>query len=324
MKNNIIEKEAKQFNHFYYPRIYTKSARAAFYFILQKLADLNYPGILLPSYIGLSKVEGSGVFDPVLAAKSDFDFYKLDSRLRPDMASLESKLKLGKHKVVFLIHYFGIPQTDISAFVNLCRKYKCLVIEDCAHSILGGRKDKPLGQTGDFSIFSIHKLTPTEDGGFFYDNSQLLKNYSVPKNLDIPEETLKKFASYDIHQANEKRFENYYLMRDLLKKYEEFEIMYPEIDSNIVPLNCPVLVRNSKREKVYFKLIERKILTTALYHTLIPQISAQEFADSHFVAKNIINFPTHQDVEPRDLIKVDEALNEILIELSKEEKESSI
>jgi dTDP-4-amino-4,6-dideoxygalactose transaminase len=55
------------------------------------------------------------------------------------------------------------------------------------------------------------------------------------------------------------------------------------------------------REKLYFNLCEKKIMTTALYHTLIPEITSEKFPISHFVSQNILNLPIHQEVEQKDL-----------------------
>ena len=62
----FIEKENKNLLNYLHKRIFTASARAAMLFILQSRMYSDPRGILLPSYIGLSKIEGSGVFDPPL------------------------------------------------------------------------------------------------------------------------------------------------------------------------------------------------------------------------------------------------------------------
>ena len=162
-----IDKEAKSLNSLLGSKKWTSSARSAMLHILQesKLADSR--GILLPSYIGLSAIEGSGVFDPVRTSGIPYEFYNLDRGLKPDLISLKKQLKSGKFQLVFLIHYFGCPQVDVEAFCNLCHKYDVQVIEDCAHTITGGMGGRRLGTFGNYAIFSIHKSTTSYSGGFF-------------------------------------------------------------------------------------------------------------------------------------------------------------
>ena len=55
----FIEKEAKQLPADAFPRVYTRSARAALRHILRARLIADPRGILLPAYIGLSPKEGS-------------------------------------------------------------------------------------------------------------------------------------------------------------------------------------------------------------------------------------------------------------------------
>ena len=71
--------------------------------------------------------------------------------------------------------------------------------------------------------------------------------------------------------------------------------------ANAVPLNCPVIVAGGKREPLYFQLIERGILPTALYHTLIPELTADRYPKAHLISRNILNLPTHPDILDGDV-----------------------
>jgi len=304
----FIEKENKDLRSYRSGRIYTASARAAMTFILQAQKRMDPRGILLPAYIGLSKIEGSGVFDPIRTSAIDYAFYPVDERLRPDLDALEVQLRSGSFQLVFLIHYFGVPQVDVEQFVALCHRYDVKVIEDCAHTLLGGLEGRRLGSYGDYAIFSIHKSTTTPDGGFFLDHGGVLDAASLPLSMRITLATLAEFADTDLEASARHRLRNYEAVQQWVAGLPQLTSMFDRIPAGAVPLNFPVIVSQGKREQLYFNLIEREILPTALYHKLIAEISAQQFPNSHFVCNNILNLPTHADISQTHLPAYEEAL----------------
>lgn len=304
----FIEKENKDLCSYRSGRIFTASARAAMTFILQAHKRMDPRGILLPAYIGLSKIEGSGVFDPIRTSAIDYAFYPVDERLRPDLDALEAQLRSGAFQLVFLIHYFGVPQVDVEQFVALCHRYGVKVIEDCAHTLLGGLEGRRLGSYGDYAIFSIHKSTATADGGFCLDHAGLLDAASLAPSMRIAPATLAEFADTDLEASARHRLRNYEAVQQWVASLPQLTPMFDRIPAGAVPLNFPVIVSQGKREQLYINLIGREILPTALYHTLIPEISAQQFPHSHFVRTNILNLPTHADISQTHLAAYEEAL----------------
>jgi dTDP-4-amino-4,6-dideoxygalactose transaminase len=304
----FIEKENKDLRSYRSGRIFTASARAAMTFILQAHKRMDPRGILLPAYIGLSKIEGSGVFDPIRTSAIDYAFYPVDERLRPDLDALESQLRSDAFQLVFLIHYFGVPQVDVEQFVALCHRYRVKVIEDCAHTLLGGLEGRRLGSYGDYAIFSIHKSTATPDGGFFLDHGGVLDVTSLPPAMRIAPATLAEFSDTDLEASARRRLSNYEAVQQWVASLPQLTPMFDRIPAGAVPLNFPVIVSQGKREQLYFNLIGREILPTALYHTLIPEISAQQFPHSHFVCTNILNLPTHADINQTRLAAYEETL----------------
>jgi dTDP-4-amino-4,6-dideoxygalactose transaminase len=311
----FIEKESKSLLQYRSQRVFTPSARTAMLFILQARRRADTRGILLPSYIGLSKTEGSGVFDPVRASAIDYAFYRVDQQLRPDLTALEEQLRSGAFQLAFLIHYFGLPQVDVEQFVALCRRYDVLVIEDCAHTLLGGLEGVRLGSYGDYAIFSIHKSIATMDGGFFLDNTGTLNRTSIPAEFRISMSTLVDFADTDIETSSRRRLHNYQAVAGWLSSIPQLQLMFDNIPAGAVPLNCPVIVSQGKREQLYFQLIEREVIPTALYHTLIPEITLECFPQSHFVSANILNLPTHADIGEAHLVRYEQVLREVVSEV---------
>lgn len=292
----VIEKESKRNGPFIRGRVYTASARAAMIHILSVKQAQSSKGILLPSYIGLSKIEGSGVFDPVLKTKIPYEFYELNHQLSIDLSLLEEKLKTGNFQLFFLIHYFGCPQSDPKEIVQLCHRYNVLVIEDCAHSLFGSIGGELLGNFGDYSIFSIHKSTSSKDGGFYLDNRGDLPNLHSNSDLSISKKSLEIYSNTDIVSASNRRLRNYLHVSKWVSETDGLKLFFNEIPEGSVPLNCPIIVNNDKRRILYERLVKKNILPTALYHTLIPQIRKDDFPISYEVSDSILNLPTHQDI----------------------------
>jgi len=310
-----IDKEAKSGNNSLGFRQWTSSARTAMLHILQVAKTADRRGILLPSYIGLSAIEGSGVFDPIRTSGMPYEFYTVNRALKPNLASLTDQLKSGKFQLVFLIHYFGCSQVDVEAFCDLCHKYDVQVIEDCAHTITGGISDHTLGTFGNYAIFSIHKSTTSHAGGFFYDHNNLLGGAKVSQDSEIDLKSLGILANTDLNEIALARRRNYDEVSSWVSDASGVKLFFGDIGCDDVPLNCPIIVERGFREALYFNLIKKGVTPTALYHTLIPEIDSKKFSDSHFVAKNILNLPTHQCIQLSDMARYEDILKEAIHEV---------
>jgi dTDP-4-amino-4,6-dideoxygalactose transaminase len=292
----FIEKEAKRPPADAFPRVYTRSARAALRHILRACSSRDRRGILLPAYVGLSPREGSGVLDPVKEAGAAFDFYEVSERLIPDLEDVERKLATGRFQLALLIHYFGCAQVDAGDFVHLCQRHDVQVVEDCAHTLLGGLGGARLGMEGAFAIFSIHKSTWLPDGGFFYDRADRLGSAALDDRDALDRRSLEAFSRLDLVSAAQRRRHLYDLVASWVVELSGLELFFPRVPASAVPLNCPVIVAGGKREALYFRLVERGVLCTALYHTLIPELGADRYPIAHRVSRSILNLPTHPDI----------------------------
>ena len=308
----FIEKEAKDPDRCSEPRLFSASARAAFTHILAAHKGKDPRGILLPAYIGVSKVEGSGVFDPIRTTDFPYAFYRVNEHLVPDLVDIQNQLAGGRFQFVFLIHYFGCPQVDVQSFVNLCHEHGAQVIEDCAHTLLGGLGPRRLGHFGDYAIFSVHKCTATRDGGFYYDTHKQLADVDLAEKFRISHTTLEQFARLDVRSLVETRAANYAVLAGWVERLPGLKLFLPRDPGTDVPLNCPVVVANGKREALYFSLVEKGLQPTALYHTLIPQIPRAVYPEAHALSESILNLPTHPDILPDEFPRYQETLHECM------------
>ena len=82
-----------------------------------------------------------------------------------DVASIESKIT-SKTKAIMVVHIYGMP-VDMGPVMDLCQRYRLLLIEDAAEVIGQDYRDKPCGSFGDISTVSFYpnKHVTTGEGG---------------------------------------------------------------------------------------------------------------------------------------------------------------
>src|SRR5579864_470909 len=101
-------------------------------------------------------------------------FAESDESFNLDPADLESKIT-PQTKVIMVVHTLGNP-ADMDAIMAVARKRGIKVLEDCAQSVGGSFKGKPLGAIGDVGIYSFHiaKTITSGEGGAVVTNDPLL------------------------------------------------------------------------------------------------------------------------------------------------------
>ncbi|MCD4728425.1 MAG: DegT/DnrJ/EryC1/StrS family aminotransferase [Pirellulales bacterium] len=290
----MIEKTAKQpdtFRRHY--RLYA-NARTAFKSLLAALNFQSGQSVLLPAYVGWSANEGSGVFDPVAELKLPYDFYRLDENLHLDLDHLEKCLQSGRAKVLVLIHYFGYVDPQYRQAVELAHRYGAWVVEDEAHALFSDCVGGVCGRLGDACIFSLHKMLPIEGGMLV-----VAPRHADLVAGDLPEQDgLPSPWTYDFFAIAQKRRRNAQYLADLLAPLaDQIVPLRPSPADGEVPQTLPVLINGHSRDSLYFALNEAGFGAVSLYHTLIPQITGEQFPNSHRVSSRILNLPIHQDVQ---------------------------
>lgn len=306
----MITKEAEDKRMFINTQYFYNSARYGFEYLLSKLFTDKSQKILMPGYIGESAKEGSGVFDPIRNLNLNFEFYRLNSNLSIDIDDFTNKIKNNNIKVALIIHYFGFPQKDIQCIVNQCKELNVLLIEDCAHSLHSSFQSTKLGNFGDFSFSSIHKLIATQDGGILQINNEKYLSLISKSSENISEDTLDVYRNTDVIQTSLIRRKNYNLYLDKLNSQSGlFDILYAKLEEGVVPLNFPILIKNYSREKYYYELIDKGIITVSLYYSMISELSKAEFPISYDISSKILNLPVHQDITESDIDQIVKVLN---------------
>ena len=267
-----IAKAANLEENFWQPTFFYRRARDGFADALVNLLTEANRRVMLPSFIGWSAREGSGVFDPIKTAKAEPVFYRLKNDLTVNPIVFEAAIKEHRPAVAVVIHYFGRTDPELEELGSIASRI------------------------GDFSIFSLHKMFPTSSGGMVrYRNATLLRDQ---------QSTIEGMASwllnYDWNAISLRRRQNFNSVNDRLVKSaslgSDFELMWPTLAAADVPQTLPILFRGVDRDAVYHAMNAEGFGMTSLYHTMIPEVQTR-FPEMVSISQNIINFPLHQDMD---------------------------
>lgn len=296
----MLTKSQSLKDNYFFPLLFTASARAGWKHLLAYFGVKEPYAILLPPYIGVSDSEGSGIFDPVIETATPYGFYQLDNRLAVDLLDLERQLRTGEFKMLLLVHYFGFCRSNLRRIKELCRIYDIILVEDCAHALGLHQADTNLGNIGDFSLYSLHQYLPFTKGGILKTNNKKWLLSPLPKELELDEKWIGKFSSYDLGKINSRRRSNYKFLQISLTNVEGVTVMY-DLEDGDVPHDFPILVANGLRDNLYYQLMDWDVPTSVIYHRLIDPLIGSGYEAMEEVSANILNLPIHQDIERKDL-----------------------
>ncbi|HGY2267680.1 DegT/DnrJ/EryC1/StrS family aminotransferase [Morganella morganii] len=307
----MITKKPEQQNNCTKNLIFTKNARTAWNVIIGKFKTLETT-MLLPSYIGRNDKEGSGVYDAILENNIQTIFYSLNSNLSINISDLENRIKNNNISILLVIHYFGFCRTDMKHIRDICTRNNIILVEDCAH-YFNLSPDNKIGNYGDFSFFSIHKYLASSSGGILKVNNT--KYYNDIKGInqkdDINADDLRIYANADLDLIYQKRKKNYLIFQTFFSDKSYLTSLY-QLTSQDIPQTFPVLIHNDLREKLYFHLANKNIITISLYYRLIDEINKIEFTNSAAISNSILNLPIHQDTTENDIHLICKEIHEYL------------
>ena len=293
-----IEKEASGLENQKEFLYFTNSCRNGIRQILN--LSLKPKKILIPSYVGLSLVEGSGILDPIKETKTEFDFYEVDDNLDPKLSSLKTKIDHFVPSHVLLVNYFGFLMSNRDSVFNLLSSFPICVIEDFAHLLKPLRNRGEIAMKANFEVFSIHKIIESGVGGGALISEK--KNNRLEDT--ILQVSMLSYSKSNIEYISESRLRNYKHLKNRIKGIcdEVFSPFFEDGREPVIPLNYPLKLRNQKlRHELYDYLINNDIQPTALYHRLVPEISLAEFPTSIKISNTILNLPVHQDLGLKEM-----------------------
>lgn len=295
----------------YRPRAPFPRARDGFEALMRAAGIGEGDTVLMPAYIGWSAREGSGVHDPVVAVGATASFARVDRRLRVDLDDYRAKLAMGP-KMAVLIHYFGAPDPAYAEMAAMARAEGIPILEDEAHALFTDLVAGTTGRLGDAAILSLHKQLPCLVGGELRINPSAPASFRAALEAGIRAEGAPDPADYDLDLIAARRRENFAALHAALWDRPGFHPVWEGVPLGVVPQTYPIVVENADRDALYHRFNAEGWGGTSLYHTMIPEIAADEFPDSHWLARRIFNLPVHQDATPDDMRAMADALVALL------------
>jgi len=142
----------------------TFMGRDALSLILSSLKLNSDDTVLLPAFTCQEVLRA-------FASRVNITFYDVCPDLSIDADVIKAHLSKRKTAMVLITDYFGFLQPYRLKIRDLCDENGCILVEDCAHSLL----TEGAGAVGDFATFSLRKLLPVPDGGGLRINRQEVK-----------------------------------------------------------------------------------------------------------------------------------------------------
>lgn len=246
--------------------------------------------VILPSYIGWSSNEGSGIFDPVSNTNTPYKFYEISQTLRINVNDFKNVIKSANNPIVLLVHYFGFPDEKYNEITNWLDTNNVYYVEDSAHAMLSDLIGGICGKNGAYNIYALHKMLPFPDGGYLIDNQKDSLDIEMDKNADIS-----PIFYYDLRKIYSLRRRNYQFLIDNIKNIKGITILYPTLAEGLCPQTLPIILDDYDRDMVYNELNSKGFGLVSLYHTMIDPLKNSKYKSATYTSFQITNLPVHQD-----------------------------
>ncbi len=261
-----------------------------------------------------------------------------------DVKKIENEIS-KKTKAIIPVHLYG-QMCKMEEIINIAKKNKITLIEDCAQSQGAKYKNKFSGTMGKFGCFSFY---PTKILGAYGDGGFILTNdYNAYKQIKRIRfygiETVEKNKFKDKYYANENGVNSRLdeiqasILRFKLKKTDEFikkrrdlaklynkklsvtNLHLPKENINCKHVFHLFTVFHSKAEKIKKKLLKEKIQTRSIYPYPIHKMRAytkiiknkKYLKNSEIKSKGIFSLPLYPELKNSEVTSICNKLIKIL------------
>ena len=260
-------------------------------------------------------------------------FVDIDKNLNIDVKKIENKIT-KKTKAILIVHFTGRP-CDMKTIINLKKKYKLYLIEDCSQAFGSKYKDKFCGTFGDFGCFSMNpmkNLSALGEAGLitlkninFYKKLKLLR-YAGTKNKEFcyfPSSNFKPDTIQTIFLENSlKNLKNKIYKKKLIAKIYKSrltkKISFQEESKNYNHSYYSFVIYCQDRDKLIKYLSQKGIQTKIEHPILIPNQVAfkkkykyikKDFPMANNLVKKILSIPIREDLKITEINFVINSIN---------------
>lgn len=261
----------------------------------------------------------------------DPDYYTID------VSKIEEKIT-EKTKAIIPVHLFGQP-AQMNVIIDICKRHKLLLIEDCAQAHFAewkGIKVGTMGIAGTFSFFPGKNLGAYGDAGaiisnndefavkarMFANHGALKKHYhemeGINSRMDGLQAAVLSVKLKHISVWSKRRIEIAEFYNENFQ--EEDSVSPPLIHQEVKHVFHLYVVRIKNRNKVQTFLKEKGINTGIHYPTPLPFLKAysylghkpSEFPVSYQYKDEILSLPIFPEISKEKILYITDTIKEFI------------
>ena len=251
--------------------------------------------------------------------------------LNIDVSQIEANIT-KKTKAILPVHLFGHP-ADMINILDIAKKYRLKIIEDCAQSFgaeVNGKKAGSLGDAGCFSFYPSKNLGGYGDGGMVILNdsgvadiirelrnhgskgSYRHKRVGFNSRLDEIQAGILLVKLLHIDKYNIKRRQNAALYNNLLSD----KVRCPVEKQGAYHVFHQYTIISNKRDEIHQRLKENGISSVVYYPVPLHLQEALKFLGyqkgdfpvAEKAAKEVLSLPMYPELEESTIIKIAEII----------------
>jgi UDP-2-acetamido-2-deoxy-ribo-hexuluronate aminotransferase len=255
--------------------------------------------------------------------------------LNIDVSRIEETIT-EKTKAILPVHLFGHP-ADMGNIIDIAKKHKLKVIEDCAQSFgaaINGKKAGSFGDAGCFSFYPSKNLGGCGDGGMVVLNNSKVadrikelrnhgskgsyrhKRVGFNSRLDEIQAGILLIKLKHIDEYNKKRRRNAALYNHLLSD----KLKCPVEKKGSYHVYHQYTIMTPKRDKLQQKLKEKGIASVIYYPVPLHLQKALKFLGYHKgdfpiaekAAKQVLSLPMYPELEESSITKIAKIIRNVV------------
>jgi dTDP-4-amino-4,6-dideoxygalactose transaminase len=255
--------------------------------------------------------------------------------LNIDVSQIEANIT-GKTKALLPVHLFGHP-SDMRTILNIAKKHRLKMIEDCAQSFgaeANGKKVGSIGDAGCFSFYPSKNLGGYGDGGMIILNSTRVadtirelrnhgsrgsyrhKRVGFNSRLDEIQAGILLVKLIRIDEYNRKRRQNASFYNNLLSD----KVKCPVEKKGAYHVYHQYTIMSHKRDELQQKLKENGISSVIYYPVPLHLQKALKFLGyqkgdfpvTEKAAKEVLSLPMYPELEESAIIKIAKIIKDVV------------
>ncbi len=251
----------------------------------------------------------------------------------------------SKTKAIIVVHLTGIS-AELDKILNICKKKKIFLIEDCAHALGSKFKSKHVGNfgvAGSFSFYPTKQITTGEGGMVITNNMKIFKKIKMLKAFGIDKEIKDRKIPglYDVkglgYNYRITDFQSAIGLEQLKRYNKELSIrkknamLYNKYLRNIKNLkfneyisSCsyfifPIFLKKKYKEQIIKIFKKNKIGFSIHYAKVIDEMTYYRNGftknkNSKIYANENISLPVHSDLKKNNIMYISKLIKKVLDE----------